>query len=79
MQLHFGENNYDYIHHGGGRTNAEADKLLKNKRKFGKNTEFDFYVGKKIWNKNKYKELVEIRSREKELNTNNSFFPLYRA
>ncbi|NBI07991.1 GNAT family N-acetyltransferase [Senegalia massiliensis] len=73
------ENNYDYIHHGGGRTNAEADKLLKNKRKFGKNTEFDFYVGKKIWNKNKYKELVEIRRREKEFNTNNSFFPLYRA
>lgn len=72
------ENGYDYIHHGGGRTSAEDDKLLKYKRKFGKNTEFDFYVAKKIWNQYKYNELIEMRSRESEFNKNTSFFPLYR-
>lgn len=73
------ENGYDYIHHGGGRTSAEDDKLLRNKRKFGKNTEFDFYVGKNMWDKNKYNELVEIRSGEKEFDKNTSFFPVYRG
>ena len=55
------EHGYRYIHHGGGRTSAEDDSLYTYKKKYGKNTEFDFYVGKKIWDREKYDELVAKR------------------
>ncbi len=69
------ENGYHYIHHGGGRTSDEDDSLFKYKKKFGKNTEFDFYVGKKIWNKDVYNRLCEI----KNVDPNIDFFPAYRS
>lgn len=68
------ENGYDYIHHGGGRTSDEDDTLFKYKKKFGKNTEFDFYVGKKIWNKNIYYKLCKANN----VDPNIDFFPAYR-
>lgn len=71
------EHEYNYIHHGGGRTSDPEDSLFKYKKKFGKNTEFDFYIGKKIWNKDVYNKLVEekeLTEKEKE----SQFFPLYR-
>ena len=72
------ENGYDYIHHGGGRTSAEDDALYKYKKKFGKNTEFDFYIGKKIWNPSVYEQMVALRKAEGEI-SNPSFFPEYRG
>lgn len=72
------EHEFEYIHHGGGRTSDPEDSLFKYKKKFGKNTEFDFYIGKKIWNKEIYEKLVEKRQlTEKEKESN--FFPLYRV
>lgn len=71
------ENNFYYIHHGGGRTSDPEDSLFKYKKKFGKNTEFDFYIGKKIWNENIYKKLVEKKYLTEEERESN-FFPLYR-
>lgn len=71
------ERSYYYIHHGGGRSSDPEDGLFKYKKKFGKNTEFDFYIGKKIWNKEIYDTLVnkkEITVEEK----NSNYFPLYR-
>lgn len=66
------EHGYRYIHHGGGRSSAEDDALYLYKRKYGKNTTFDFYIGKKIWNQRIYDELcsgcAEI-----------DFFPAYRS
>ena len=70
------ENGYDYIHHGGGRTSDEEDSLYLYKKKFGKNTKFDFYIGKKIWDKKIYDKLVEIKNKEIK---NKEFFPLYRG
>ena len=67
------ERSYYYIHHGGGRSSDPEDGLLKYKKKFGKNTEFDFYIGKKIWNENIYQKLIQIKK-----NKNSEFFPAYR-
>ena len=43
-----------------------------------RNLEFDFYIGKKIWNKDVYDMLVEKRM-ECGLIEDVSYFPLYRA
>lgn len=72
------ENGYAYIHHGGGRTSAEDDPLYMYKRKFGKNTEFDFYTGKRIWNQTVYDQMLELRRAEGEIE-NPNFFPEYRS
>lgn len=73
------EHGYRYIHHGGGRTSAEDDSLYTYKKKYGKNTEFDFYVGKKIWDKEMYDELVAKRERELNRKIDSDYFPKYRA
>lgn len=72
------ENGYEYIHHGGGRSAAEDDPLFKYKKKFGKNTEFDFYMGKRIWNQAVYDRMVALREAEGEIE-NPGYFPKYRG
>lgn len=72
------EHGYNYIHHGGGRSSAEDDPLYKYKKKFGKNTEFDFYIGKKIWDPEIYRQMVELRKADGEIE-NPGFFPEYRG
>jgi len=69
------ENGYELIHHGGGRSNSEHDSLFKFKKKFAKNTEFDFYVGKKVWNIEVYNKLCELKG----IDRNTEFFPAYRS
>ena len=68
------ENGYEIVHHGGGRSNSEEDSLYKFKKQFGINTQFDFYIGKKIWNKKIFDKLCEYKSVER----NEEFFPAYR-
>ena len=68
------ENGYELIHHGGGRSNSPEDSLFKFKKQFAKNTEFDFYIGKKIWNEEIYEKLCKLKKKEKE----EDFFPAYR-
>ena len=68
------ENGYELIHHGGGRSNSEEDSLYKFKKQFEKNTQFDFYIGKKIWNQEIYDKLCEI----KKVNKKEEYFPAYR-
>lgn len=53
------ENGYRLIHHGGGRTNLKDDNLYLFKKQFGRNTEFPFYIGKKIWDQEIYNELCK--------------------
>lgn len=69
------ENGVDLIHDGGGRTNSLDDKLYLFKKQFGKNTGFKFYIGKKIWHPEIYKELCEAVDVEADL----EYFPAYRA
>lgn len=68
------ENGYYMIHHGGGRSNSKEDGLYKFKKGFAKNTEFDFYVGKKIWNNLIYEALCTKVDVDEAI----EFFPIYR-
>ncbi len=68
------ENGYKLIHHGGGRSNSEDDSLYLFKKNFARLYNVDFYIGKKIWNKELYNKLCEI----KNVDSNESFFPAYR-
>jgi len=80
------ENGFKTFHLGGGLGSNE-DNLYKFKSSFNRGSNFEFVIGKKIFNKEKYEELVEIRRREVlnsaiEDSTVNystaSFFPQYR-
>lgn len=42
---------------------------------FGKNTDFDFYIAKKVWNQNVYQRLCDIAGAD----VNSEFFPAYRT
>lgn len=69
------EQGYEFIHNGGGRSNSEEDPLYKFKKQFGTHTQFDFYVGKKVWNKAVYDQLCQ----QNGVSTDSSFFPAYRS
>lgn len=49
------------IHHGGGRTGELDDKLYLFKKKFGRNEEFDYFTGRKVWNPTVYKLLCQYQ------------------
>ncbi|MDN3437349.1 GNAT family N-acetyltransferase [Planococcus sp. APC 3900] len=68
------EHNVDLIHSGGGITTAPDDSLYLFKKKFGKNTEFDYHIGDKIWNEKIYRQLVKL----KENDNHTKLFPAYR-
>lgn len=73
------EHGYKYIHHGGGRTSEANDPLYTYKKKYGKNTEFDFYVGKKIWNEKKYNEFTQKQEVKLGKKITDDYFPKYRV
>lgn len=68
------EHGYNFVHHGGGRSNSEEDSLYLFKKNFAKLEDVDFYIGKKIWNEEIYKKLCKI----KNVDINEEFFPAYR-
>lgn len=70
------ENNYKLIHHGGGRSNSDTDSLFLFKKNFAKIYDVDFYIGKKIWNKEIYDKLCEIKNIKD--GNDDGFFPAYR-
>lgn len=61
------------VHYGGGRTSSPQDSLYTFKKKFGKR-QFDFCIGKKVWNQSVYDRLC------RGINTDDhtDFFPAYR-
>ena len=67
-------NGYDTLYLGGGVGSGE-DGLFKFKRAFYKGNLQHFFIGKKVFNEEAYKYLLEIRGQEPQSN----FFPLYRA
>jgi len=69
------ERDYTLIHHGGGTTKRRNDSLYRFKKRFGKNTGFEFYVGKRIWNQRIYRHLCE----QKKVREDMGFFPAYRT
>jgi hypothetical protein len=62
---------------GGGY--GSDDGIFKYKKSFAPNGVYDFYLGKKIFNKEKYDLLVEMRKSNGKNIVSNTFFPEYRA
>lgn len=62
------------IHHGGGRTGEPDDKLYLFKKKFGRNEEFDYFIGRKVWNPAVYESLCKSANPPADLEQ----FPAYR-
>lgn len=71
------KNNYKYFYVGGGITSDEDDSLYLYKKAFAKNTDFNYYLGNKVWNQDDYDYLTSLVSRESK-DKNKGFFPLYR-
>ena len=67
------EKGYKKFHLGGGY-GGDNSPLLKFKKSFNKNGELNFYIGKKVWNKETYSKLCKI----KNVSENENFFPAYR-
>ena len=72
------ENGYKTFHLGGGLGSKE-DSLFKFKESFNAGSDTFFSIGRKIFNIEKYNELIDIRNQEPNFNCNNSFFPVYRS
>lgn len=69
------ENGYETFNLGGG-VGGKEDSLFKFKKSFFRKEPLEYYVGKRIYNKEKYNELVNLRCfTDKDIN----FFPKYRA
>ena len=68
------EHGYKLIHYGGGTSNNPENSLFQFKCKFTKGTQFDFYIGRKIWNPEIYQKLVELTGK-----FDTKFFPKYRG
>ena len=68
------ENGYEVIHYGGGTSRSPENGVYKFKKEFGKNTEFDFYIAKKVWNEEIYKQICSTVGAD----VNSDFFPAYR-
>ena len=62
---------------GGGC--GQDDGLFKYKEAFSPEGVCKFYTGKRIFNQEKYKELLKIRSEDSDFDSDNEYFPQYRA
>lgn len=71
-------NGYKSLYLGGGVGSGE-DSLFKFKRAFYRGELNHFYIGKKIYNQEKYDELVKIRLKDSPEVEEAGFFPQYRA
>lgn len=67
-------NGYKTLYMGGG-VGAEEDSLFKFKRSFCKGELNHFFIGKKIYNQEKYDELLDMRT----VKGNSGYFPEYRG
>ncbi|MEK4424519.1 GNAT family N-acetyltransferase [Solibacillus sp. FSL K6-1523] len=72
------ENGYKTLHMGGG-VGGKEDSLYHFKKAFNKNSATNFILGKKIFNEEKYGELVEIRRIADDFNEETQYFPIYRS
>lgn len=73
------EQGFKTFHLGGGVGSGE-DNLYKFKAAFNKNSDYQFSIGKQIFDKGKYDELVDIRRKsDPDFDESSGFFPLYRA
>ena len=72
------ENGYKTLHLGGGLGSRE-DSLYTFKKNFNKNSSNRFVTGQKIFDKEKYDYLLELREKGTSNEWDKGFFPQYRA
>ena len=73
------EQGFKTFHLGGGVGSGE-DNLYKFKAAFNRNSDYQFSIGKEIFDQEKYDELVALRAtQDADFNQKNNYFPLYRA
>jgi hypothetical protein len=73
------EQGYKTFHLGGGVGSGE-DNLYKFKAAFNKMSDYQFSIGKQIFDQEKYDELVALRAKQDPVfNPESKFFPLYRS
>ena len=66
--------------HLGGGVGSGEDNLYKFKAAFNKNSDYQFSIGKEIFDQEKYDALVAIRAQQDpDFNPESKFFPLYRS
>ena len=75
LALYGHEKGYEVIHYGGGTSRSPENGLYKFKKAFGKNTEFDFYIAKKVWDEDNYQQLCAAAG----AGPDSDFFPAYRV
>ena len=68
------EHGYKRVHYGGGTSNSPEDPLFVFKSKFTKDTFYDFYIGRVVWNQPVYDRLVEMTGK-----SGSDYFPKYRG
>ena len=73
------EQGYKTFHLGGGVGSGE-DNLYKFKAAFNRNSDYQFSIGKEIFDQEKYDELVALKAKQDpNFNPESKFFPLYRS
>ncbi len=73
------EQGFKTFHLGGGVGSGE-DNLYKFKAAFNRNSDYQFSIGKEIYDQKKYDELVALRAlQDSEFDKESKFFPLYRS
>lgn len=66
--------------HLGGGVGSGEDNLFKFKIAFNKNSDYQFSIGKEVFDKKQYDELVALReASDSSFNKESKFFPLYRT
>ena len=73
------EHGFKTFHLGGGVGSGE-DNLYKFKAAFNRNSDYQFSIGKQIFDQEKYDELVALRAKQDpDFKSDSKYFPLYRA
>ena len=73
------EQGFETFHLGGGVGSGE-DNLYKFKAAFNRNSDYQFSIGKEIFDEQRYAELVDIRrTNDPNFNPESHYFPLYRS
>lgn len=67
------EHHLRLLHHGGGTSNDVNNSLYLFKKQFAQNTDFDFFVSKKVWNREVYDAAVLLSGADC-----GDYFPQYR-
>lgn len=73
------EQGYKTFHLGGG-VGSGYDGVYRFKAAFNRNSDYQFSIGKQVFDREKYDELVRMRKEsDPEYDETSSFFPLYRS